>query len=209
MKDLSTFKFKDVIEHHINCGKNHNLNDEILYGQKSHAEKWHAYSIVQHIIQVTGIAYGLWQKKLVDKLLIKAAMWHDIGKTICVQNTSSGVKFHGHQIEGAEYLSKNGTFNNFILDSIRFHGDLKNDFNVILQQNSIQLLLELELCDELGKWNQVQFPPKGSERNHNQREQLLSKIYERGIDKRTIICAVELSQNHYGKEFINQTFELL
>lgn len=185
--------FSEVLKHHLELAERIGLEGQLLNGNQSHAPKWHAFSVINHIRRVVRIAERLCEAGAVEQTLITAAAWHDIGKVIAVQFRPDGPKFHGHAEDGAAYLDKAGCFPSDVVSAIRHHGSLRSLHDPALDPAAGTLWPWLELCDELGKWTISEFPPTGSERTRVQRADLLRKIAVRGVPIRWVNFAERVS----------------
>ena len=130
-------------------GKAIGIPEDILCGSTSHAGKWHACSIMEHIRWCTAMACecsalarmqaGLYisneaaanqeEIPLVTTLddLIVAAIYHDIGKVIAPQITEEGFKFHDHGPVGADYLGCHSIVSPRVAEVIRQHGAYRKE----------------------------------------------------------------------------------
>jgi len=185
-----------ALEYQRDLAKNTKLPPAMIEGNLSHSPKWHAFSIIKHIQRVTSIA-----KKVIDsgelfEDLIIIAVWHDVGKFLSIQYGPDGPTFHGHAGVGAEFLEKSNSFPQHIIEAIRFHGFLNLSGAKTESWRKNYFLPWLELCDELGKWNRTEFPPKGSGRTRSRRAELLRTVVAHGVPASWVKFAEEVANDN-------------
>lgn len=167
------------------------LPDGLLYGDTSHASMWHACSIIEHMRWCTALAQACVQlpefrnspAAAWDDELAVAAIYHDIGKVVAPQLTSSGWKFHEHGPAGAEFLGQYGLVPPRVMEAIRRHGAYRKlpypvDIDI--------LVVYLDVCDELAKWSELRFPPAGGEKRHRNRRANLDKAIDAGVPENLV-----------------------
>ena len=160
----------------------------------THAPRWHAFSVMEHIRQVTHIAKSLVLACEAPTDLLITAVWHDVGKFISIQYGPKGPTFRNHAAVGAQYLEDFRNLPAPVVEAIRWHGRLKDIVNRQADLPSNTLLSWLELCDEFGKWTEVCFPPEGTDRTRRKRDELLEKIVALGIKRSTVTLAQQIAE---------------
>jgi len=188
----------EVLEQHLEFASSAGLESAMLDGNQSHVPKWHGFSILGHIEKVIFIARKLVEAGAIGPLLITATAWHDVGKVITIQYGPEGPTFHGHEEAGAAFLERAGTFPDAVIRAVRYHGSLKTLDSLGQDPIAGTLWPWLELCDELGKWTEAKFPPRGGLRTRKKREQILQKVLLRGVPHYWICYAQDVSEFKYG-----------
>lgn len=179
-----SFGAESVFDAMRHLGRNAGLPEGLLCGSDSHARKWHACSIVEHVRWCTELAIICESSKACPEGLVEAAAFHDIGKVIAPQFTDEGPKYYGHAAYGADYLESNGLVSMRIVEAVRLHGFYRTES----YPSDVDILVPyLDLCDELAKWSVRRFPLEGGEKQRRNRQMILSKIIDAGVPGQTVI----------------------
>lgn len=176
---------------HVALGAAAGLPHDIVSGIDSHAPKWHACSIVDHVSWVTAIASALVAHNTAPPELVTCAIWHDIGKVVAPQRSHVGPTFHHHAPTGAVYLAESGWFDPQVVLAVAEHGAYRERGGY--RSDAGQLLPLVDLCDELGKWSVEHFPPQGGDKQRRRRAETLCLIADAGVSRDTINLAVTIA----------------
>lgn len=166
-----------------------NLSIEIICGKQSHADMWHACSILEHVRWCVALAEFLVTNYTLSEELLIAAYWHDIGKVTAPQINRTDITFHGHAKSGAIFLKEHRLTSDRVIRLVQDHGNIiKGEYS----KDTDELLLMLDMCDEFSKWSEKRFPIAGSNKQRENRKKLLCKFAAAGISYSIIET---LSQN--------------
>src|SRR5580658_2887489 len=74
-----------VLRHYWDLGRAAAVPWDVLGGGRSHAPKWHAFDITEHVRRTVAIASTIVEAGWACESLIDVAAWHDVGKVIAIQ----------------------------------------------------------------------------------------------------------------------------